>query len=166
MDAFVHNNGPGLLCPPARTAVTSSAMRSVHMAGAWKSAASAQLLAQLASVLIECTSLSQADSSLVAMEKSSSESMIRCCMQQNTRKHGQVHAARGQAVMCTRGWPAVSAAPSVRTLCVASSSRCAGMAQHASLAAATHLALLLKHTLQALHCCLAQLGFLGLELLL
>lgn len=61
------------------TIVTSSRMRSVRRAGAVKPAASAQLLAQLASVLMEYTSLSQADSSLVAMEKSSSESMIRCC---------------------------------------------------------------------------------------
>lgn len=69
------------LCWPL-TAFTMSAMRRVHKAGALKSAASAQLFAQLANVLIECTSLSQADSSLVAMEKSSSESMIKCCRQQ------------------------------------------------------------------------------------
>lgn len=50
--------------------VTSSRMRRVHIAGALKSAASAQLLAQLASVLMECTSLSHAESSLVAIEKS------------------------------------------------------------------------------------------------
>jgi hypothetical protein len=62
-----------------RTMVTKSRMRSVHIAGALKSAASAQLLAQLASVLMECTSLSHAESSLVAIEKSSSLSMIRCC---------------------------------------------------------------------------------------
>lgn len=58
-------------------------MRSVSRAGAVKPDASAQLLAQLASVLMECTSLSQADSSLVAMENSSSESMIRCCKHKN-----------------------------------------------------------------------------------
>jgi hypothetical protein len=65
--------------------ITKSRTRSVTSAGALKSAASAQLLAQLASVLMECTSLSHADSSLVAIEKSSSESMIRCCRHEGSQ---------------------------------------------------------------------------------